>query len=390
MADAADANRASEGKDVWNAWAAENPGAEVDFSGHPAVNNFTGFVFPGSAYFESVNPRAAMSFNGARFLGEAWFRGAKFNLVDFAHATFEARANFDLAEFQGSNVFLHAKFLDRANFQRAKLAQDNSSFSLDHAEFHDDANFEGFEFLSGTSFKNAKFYGLATFDNAKMQARTVFTDCTFGSAPTFHEAQLHQDTTFENVTWPKRIHKKQSPYDAARAWARLRVEMSRLHKYEDELFFFAKELEARAHDKRNERWPKRLLYCIYLALGAGRSVATPLVWLAGLNFFLFPIYWRATAAIQGRKASLWDILCDTAILNIPADVVSFTLGNALPFIGGFTPERPDLYQRLFARAGSQEIDVPLWLEIVAISHQLASVVLLFMIGLALRNRFRMK
>lgn len=66
------------------------------------------------------------------------------------------------------------------------------------------------------------------------------------------------------------------------------------------------------------------------------------------------------------------------------------LSQALPLIGGSNPERADLYRRLFARAGSQEIDVPLWLELVAMSQQLVGVVLLFMIGLALRNRFRMK
>ena len=84
------------------------------------------------------------------------------------------------------------------------------------------------------------------------------------------------------------------------------------------------------------------------------------------------------------------MLRDAATFNIPADVVSFWLGLALPFIGGFNPARADLYRRLFAGAGSTEIDVPLWLQLVAMSQQFVGIVLLFMIGLALRNRFRMK
>ena len=94
--------------------------------------------------------------------------------------------------------------------------------------------------------------------------------------------------------------------------------------------------------------------------------------------------------IQGRKLPIWDVQADVVSFNIPADVVSFTLGQALPFVGGSNPERADLYRRLFARAASAGIDMPLWLEFVGTLQQLVGVALLFVIGLALRNRFRMK
>ena len=71
-------------------------------------------------------------------------------------------------------------------------------------------------------------------------------------------------------------------------------------------------------------------------------------------------------------------------------MVSFTLGQALPLIGGSNPERADLYKRLFPSCESGGIDVPLWLEFMAIFQQFAGIALLFLIGLALRNRFRMK
>ena len=111
----------------------------------------------------------------------------------------------------------------------------------------------------------------------------------------------------------------------------------------------------------------------------------------GLNAVLFlPIYWYAASDIQWRKLRIGDVLADVASFNIPADVVSITLGQAVPFIGGSNPERADLYRRLFARADSAGIDMPLWLEFVGAFQQLVGVVLLFLIGLALRNRFRMK
>jgi hypothetical protein len=167
--------------------------------------------------------------------------------------------------------------------------------------------------------------------------------------------------------------------------------MNRLHKHEDELSFFTRELSARAHDRRNEPLVKRLLYRVYLALGAGRSVSRPFAWLLGLNALLFlPIYWYAASAIYWRKLPIGDVFADVVSFNIPADAVSLTLGQALPLISGSNPERVDLYRRLFARLDSAGIDMPLWLEFVGTFQQLVGIALLFMIGLALRNRFRMK
>lgn len=391
MASPEDIERAQRGKGVWNAWAGKNPGAEVDFTGHLASIDFAGFVFPGKANFESVQFDESVSFQGAEFQGDAWFRYAHFHAVDFGNAIFGARAMFENVEFRGPVVYLHATFEGQADFQGAKLIRRDSSISFDHAKFHGNANFEYTEFHSGISFKKADFLCLATFNTAQMHTRAVFIDCAFGSVPTFHGAKLHEDTTFESVVWPERPHTDQSPYDAARAWARLRVEMTRLHKHEDELFFFAMELNARAHDRRNEPLAKRLLYRSYLALGAGRSVLKPFGWLLGLNAVLFlPIYWYATSGIQWCNLSVRDILAGIVNFNIPADVVSFTLGQALPLIGGSNPERADIYKRLFPSSDSSGIDVPLWLEFMVIFQQLAGIALLFLIGLALRNRFRMK
>ena len=110
----------------------------------------------------------------------------------------------------------------------------------------------------------------------------------------------------------------------------------------------------------------------------------------GTNVLFLPIYWFANSAIQWRNLPIRDVLAEVVSFGIPADVVSFTLGQALPLIGGSNPERVDLYRRLFARADSGGIDVPLWMEFAGTFQQLVGVVLLFLIGLALRNRFRMK
>ncbi len=375
---------------------------------------FGGATFEGPANFLSANfENGAAEFNGTTFLQDAVFAEAKFRqgavfsgarfgkLADFRAAAFSGDANFQKAIFSDYPARFHnARFEQIAHFEGARFGKAGADFSMTrfsrHATFDDahcagDANFQHAQFNGDAFFISSKLRGLVAFNDTQFRTIAVFKDSTFESVPTFHGAELHEDTTFEGVTWPKRPHKKQSPYDAVRAWARLRVEMNRLQKHEDELLFFTRELNARAHDRRNEPPVKRLLYRIYLALGAGRSVAAPLGWLLVLNAVLFlPIYWYATSAIQWCKLPVQDILAEVLSFNIPADVVSFTLGQALPFIGGSNPERADLYRRLFPHGESNGIDVPFWLEIAGIFQQLSGLVLLFMIGLALRNRFRMK
>jgi hypothetical protein len=390
MANSEDIERAQQGKEVWNAWAEANPGARVDFSHVGLMKmDFTSLVFPGEACFEGAKFNVEVSFEDTQFKRFVNFAGAEFGSdADFSLTRFGSRVVFTRAVFVGEANFYESIFDGCAEFQRLNF---HKLADFRNAEFQEDACFNNAEFGEEALFCGAEFNGLIDFENAIFTRITSFQNCIFEFVPIFHGAQLHEDTTFEAVTWAERPHEGQSPYNAARAWARLRVEMNRLHKHEDELRFFAKELNARAHDTRNEPWAKRLLYRIYLALGAGRSVARPLRWLLGLNAVLFlPIYWYATSAIQWRKLPIQDVLADVVNFNIPADAVSFTLGQALPLVGGANPERADLYRRLFALGESADIDVPLWLEFVGTFQQLVGVVLLFMIGLALRNRFRMK
>ena len=102
VADQGDIERAQQGKDVWNAWAEENPGAEVDFSRTPLPQaiDFGGFVFPGRAKFEDGSLPTGTSFANAIFRDIADFKVAQFvRSANFQGATFEASAEFGGARF---------------------------------------------------------------------------------------------------------------------------------------------------------------------------------------------------------------------------------------------------------------------------------------------------
>ena len=96
MANQEDIARAQQGKDVWNAWADENPGTDVDFSKEELKQiKFAGFVFPGAVDFSSATLDAHVSFKDAIFLETANFTSTRFlGSGDFHGATFKGEVTF--------------------------------------------------------------------------------------------------------------------------------------------------------------------------------------------------------------------------------------------------------------------------------------------------------
>ena len=98
MANQEDIARAQLGKDVWNAWAADNAGADVDFSQVELREiDFNGFVFPGRADFVQANIHDGVTFANAIFRDVAKFNHAEFlHSANLKGAKFEGRADFPI------------------------------------------------------------------------------------------------------------------------------------------------------------------------------------------------------------------------------------------------------------------------------------------------------
>jgi hypothetical protein len=91
-------------------------------------------------------------------------------------------------------------------------------------------------------------------------------------------------------------------------------------------------------------------------------------------------------------AALYASFSDSAILWLPGRIVdwsqtlrwlSYSILNALP-LAGLDHASKGLYETLFPKGPSP------WLSIVLVFHKVLSLILLFLIGLALRNLFKMK
>ncbi len=327
-----------------------------------------------------------------------YFGNATFsNLTHFEGATFSGVAYFDGATFSGMAVFRKATFFV-ANFRDATFSSianfgeaTSSSFAFfNGTTFSDLAQFEGATFRSTTSFVNAEMKGPTSFEAATFSAKP----------PSFLGAKLHEGTVWRRVKWPT---PPMHPFEAGEfvdAYACLKLEMDRLKKHDDELDFFALELQSRRvlrGDWKPISMPETIIVPRSRKL-LGRSFAWPPFTMSVPTITLYRPTFGLAIAVYGR-------LCDYGrsyvrplswvLVTVAAGALLFWLyfgptkfwqavGLSLANTFGVLGFRKDFIK-------PQVIEtLPGLLKVVAALQTTAGTVLLFLFGLALRNRFRMK
>jgi hypothetical protein len=195
------------------------------------------------------------------------------------------------------------------------------------------------------------------FVNASMKGPTSFMGARFkGQPPRFFGAQLHEGTVWRYVSWPI----PQSRIDAGEyvdAYERLKLEMDRLKKHEDELHFFALELQSRR------------------VLGGSIPIAIyGLLCNYGRSYFL-PLGWLLITIVIGAALFLTHF----GLAKYPR-AIGLSLANTFGVLG-FRKDfiDPDTIEALSRM-----------LKLVSAVQTVAGIVLLFCFGLAVRNRFRMR
>jgi hypothetical protein len=177
---------------------------------------------------------------------------------------------------------------------------------------------------------------------------------------------MHEATEWHGVVWPK---PPSSKYDAQRqvyAYERLKQEMERLKKHDDEQSFFRRELRVRRAVSRvlSVSWLLNLAYQAVSNYGVG--VVRPMLWLLAV--------YVTGAAIFARA----PIHC-----GAPMPIrLALKLSFANIFV--FLPDKREIMTPEMVACLSDTT------RAISAIQSVSGVVLLFLVGLALRNRFRMK
>ncbi len=320
------------GEDSEEDGSAKPPVKSIQLEGDRA--DFSGFVFPGPAYFLSATFSGTANFRSATFSSDAWFNSA----------TFSGTANFQSATFSG------------------------------------DAWFNSATFQNSTSFRKATFEKQANFTGIKVDRAFDMTGAKFEEVPAFNQADFKQAPDLDDVTfrlpdfWPRGDAGLIARYRAIRRMAIQGAD------YEREQMAFKGELRSRRWTVDKWKHPGTWLGLIYDGIAdCGRSIVRPLlIWLASVLVFAV-LYLRLAEQAQGFSC------------GVPFTKALYLAGrNALVLFSGARDARiAQAYQCLYGGDGTPQIpDGVSFIE--AFLQVPLSAVLIFLLLLAIKNRFKIK
>jgi hypothetical protein len=315
------------------------------------IIDLRGVIFPGDIDFVNLSKELeglpAISFVGAEFNGNTYFTNCKFS---------------------GGTDFTNCKFYgDEVNFKFSTFSGNTTAF--DYAVFEcQEVVFTRSNFLGGgAGFTGAKFIGgAARFPGAVFNCPVSMDNTTFKEVPDFRRTYIKAHFTLKGVE----VNFSKEPVKGSRfRWKaieerdpdrlrRLKQMAADVLDHDREQKFFALELQAK-RDYETTDWALISSYLYEWLSDFGRSIKRPLlgllvIWISnGLFFADCPNFGACTTFGEGMKKS-------TSFL--------------FPFLGA---------SQNTLKYGLQGFDV-----FLGFLEGGLGLVFLFLIGLALRNRFR--
>lgn len=286
--------------------------------------------------------------------------------VNFSGMTFESDAIFHGVTFEQGAIFNSAVFKGRTSFKKAK--------------FKDEASFYKAEF---SAFCNEQFFLIPSFISCKFEEIVDFREASFPSPPHFEGAEMEilllNGAKFSNNFAKNEQNEYIIKLDvASSAWAALVRLTEKLHNWEWRLKFH--NLSLKVDEKLLQTLPElekqrqhRLFYRLYDLFGKGEDSLRPLFFM-GLfayvfGYMLFSLYFISSGEIYKSLRLAVLVVMDSVF---PIKIFAPTALDSLMF----------------------ELKLPLFAKIITLIARimlfLISYISIFMAGLSLRNRFRMK
>ena len=439
MANPEDLERAKRGVKIWNNWASglSRTGAiHIDFSEASIdFSDFSSFLFPGPVSFKGATFTVPITFNSARFADTAHFDGAIFredaifdranfsadasfadakflSVTSFASSKFHRTVNFSTVESRDAFEFQKAAVATTADFSRARFANvdfantrfDGSlqcpgmkvsgDFVFADTSVAGEASFADAELASNVTFQRASLQ-TTTFFGAKFGGYTQFNRATFGGAvdfayssfsrppdfrattftisPTLLGAQVGYEVAIDTTWWRKMLFCAAQSHDAV-LYRHLKRLAGDAKDHESELAFFARELRAKRFHETKGFGPLFMNIGYDVLSRYGQSIARPVIALLSsvllATAMIASMYWDAPIPVLSRLAAAFELGITNATLLVGSE-------RWAPRLNAFDVLCPGVAPR-FGHVG----------DILAYLQSAFSLLLLFLIGLALRNRFR--
>lgn len=366
------------------------------------------------------------------FKGNVCFTSAVFtDYTIFYNVEFKNRAYFEDALFIGGVIFVGVSFAGEVNFQATRFA---GAASFKQAEFTEPAIFEEATFKGVANFHAARFGKTVSFRGSTWGAVPDFVGTAFKDGMAIADLEnLQAGLTEGTIAWdadpePEPVTSTLQPTPAP-ITDRLQALRKMAHDADDrprELDYFALELQSRYQGAGLIEWAKRWLIWLYwLFSDYGRGIGRPFGWLVGLwvgcalgyalliknappialwlcltvwalfigatiDLWLFDRRQKSNPNSKSNWLFLWGACVGQwgwLLWSIPqyGNALSLSLVNALPALGVASEARKSSLEALY---GGVEC-VPAVVHVIGVVEGVAAILLLFLIGLGLRNRFRL-
>jgi Pentapeptide repeats (9 copies) len=348
---------------------------------------FINTVFNEYSIFEDIKFCGLVNFNKVLFNKNTSFKNAQFcDNTDFRKTQFNQSANFENTEFLQYTDFQGTRFCSNTYFESAKFYQHANFRGI---QFYEDAHFQKSQFYHYAEFDNSCFFGLTSFSLSCFKDDANFGEVSFAKVPVlsgakcdgtwiFSKKEQHWPQTGEQTTEIEAQH-----IEIRYAQLRKRMEELKLHDYE--LFFHGKELEAKSRNP-HETWYKRLLYKAYGRLSDyGQSIAKPLLAVALSMAVFAALYWALIVGYSDFPAG-----------SLPPfkHAVYLAKNYALSFV----PTDEVLHGQMFTLDKLCGVDKDalfttwcgFWFSFATSIQKIFSLLLWFLVALAVRNRLRMR
>lgn len=357
-------------------------GAEFDWSHFDQFASFQGTLFQGCASFVGASfgssadlsglmAGSTLSFDGARFEGQTTFQGRSWGALKRELQLGEGKSALETF----ANEWHASPWVFKAiSFQGATFGG-----SVDFSDRH----FEGVTEFSSTR-SDIEIYWFSTFDDplasnvrdelASNEFERVYLpegrSVRFTWPPDFFQCKLHQNTSFDRAVFPS----ADGSEDSARAYRVLKLAFSQQQATREEQRFFRLEMAEEAKAAEKSHAPAKWLYIAYRELADfGFSIRRPTLLLVITLLLMLPLY-----AWQAGLQACWP---GATGCGMTGPLIQFASAHALP---GFEKLAEPASKTLF---GDQ---LGVFTVLTLLLHKAVSVLALFLIGLALRNLFKMK
>jgi len=350
-------------------------------------SHFQDAIFYKTAYFNSTEYSEWCSFHNATF----------HDYSEFASAKFASNVNFNKAKFSDV-LFSDAKFFDRTEAFDIGFSdvEFNGYADFENAEFSYKVNFRRTKFKYSCNFLCAKFHRNVNFENASFDCVGHFEKAIFNYMPSFRGCSI-ENTRLEfsdERHFSNRIKIDQDEEEIVKNISYLKRLSEQHGQLDQALEFNAMELEAK---------PFNLITWFYKTLSNyGRSFVRPLMWYIGLILFTLGLgLWFSYTTVPPVKPCDKNISCYIATLEQknttkkPEDIALSALRATFEYslyraTGGldFTDsdkETSAVTQRLFG----SDIE-PDSMRAFGVFKAIVSLLLLFLMALGLRNKYRIK